>query len=299
MRRFSLFFLLFLFACSRLIAQPTLDILAVTSQFALTHSMDSAGEVTRIQEHKIAGKVPVKLKNGDLLLVGGSGSQLVLQPEKSASTHLAAIGLTIGYIRNWNAQWSTQFIGLPAIATSKNRADGSGNDFQPGGFVLTAKKVTEQFKFRLGLYYNREFFGNFFVPLLGIDWKPDSTWQLYGNLPVNFTVLNKFRPRLQFGFNFTGIINSYGMSSGLAYMQRSTNDFSLFSDFYLDKKSSIVFQLKAGYSLARRFRVYDRNDQLDFAISALKFGEDRVQLNSDLKDSPFIQLGLFFRVKTD
>ena len=240
-------------------------------------------------------RLPIKMKNGDALIFGIGGNIISIVPEKRKSTGIYAATLQLGYNRNWNEEWATQFFLLPRLAASKSGM--KTDDLQIGGLVLNTKKVTDDFKFRFGAYYNSEFFGNFFVPVFGFDWKPDSTWQIYGNLPLNTTVLCKAKPKLHFGFQFTGIITSYFLNAENHYLQRSTNDLCLFADIWLGKH--LVLQPKAGFALGRSYREYDENDQIDFAISLVKFGDDRVQLNHNILDSPVAQFSLIYRVKVE
>ena len=59
---------------------------------------------------------------------------------------------------------------------------------QLGGIFLENYIVNNHLKFKLGLYYNREAFGNFFMPLVGMDWKVNKRLSLYGTLPSNYRV---------------------------------------------------------------------------------------------------------------
>jgi hypothetical protein len=66
---------------------------------------------------------------------------------------------------------------------------------QAGGAVLLTYKKHPDLKYKFGLFYNREFFGNFFVPLAGIDWKINNRLQLFGVLPGNLVLERKVSRR--------------------------------------------------------------------------------------------------------
>lgn len=55
--------------------------------------------------------------------------------------------------------------------------------FQAGGFVVMNYKVNPKLTLKAGLYYNREAFGNFFMPIAGLEYKIDSSFQIWGALP--------------------------------------------------------------------------------------------------------------------
>lgn len=282
-------------ALRELPAQSYIDIINLSGQFSLSHSDDSLQDYTHLQEFSGTLRIPVKLKNGDVLLPGISASRILIEPEQRGLTELLSVLIQAGYKRNWNNRWATTFIALPRMASSWH--DAGKKDWQMGGLVLAENKTGERLKLRFGAYYNREFFGNFFVPLLGLDWRPDSLWQVFGNLPLNATVLCKPRPRLHFGLQFVGIMTSYFLNERNHYLHRNTNDLGLYADIYAGK--NFVIQPRAGYAIGRRYREFDEDDRLDFAISLLKFGEDRKQLNTDIVDSPFFQLNLVYRVPVD
>jgi hypothetical protein len=77
---------------------------------------------------------------------------------------------------------------LATVITRWNRELGHsvGNSQQWGGFVLGSFKKKDHITYKLGLYYNHELFGEFFVPLLGIDWKINEKNNLFGVLRVTW-----------------------------------------------------------------------------------------------------------------
>lgn len=149
--------------------------------------------------------------------------------------------------------------------------------FQAGGFVVVNYKINSKLTVKAGLYYNREAFGNFFMPLGGLEYKVDSTLQIWGTLPGSFFIEKKIKKRWYAGLTFKAVNNSYQLFNG-KYIQFNDNQLSVFSDFYFTK--NIVLNLEAGHSLFRRIRLgktgsikqytYDEkiNDNLLFRVSA-------------------------------
>jgi len=106
------------------------------------------------------------------------------------------------------------------------------------------------------MYYNSEFSGAFFMPLLGIDWKIDDRNYLFGVLPGNLVIEHKAGNRFYYGAIFRAITNSYraGRLNTRSYFLRvDDNQLTAYSDIYIAKK--IVFTLEAGHSFLRRLRL--------------------------------------------
>lgn len=149
--------------------------------------------------------------------------------------------------------------------------------FQAGGLILVNYKINPKLTVKAGLYYNREAFGDFFMPLGGLEYKVDSTLQVWGTLPGSFFIEKQLKKRWYAGLTFKAVTNSYQLFH-LQYLQVNDNQLSLFSDYYITK--NIVLNAEAGHSLFRRIRigntgkirqyVYDAktNDNLLFRISA-------------------------------
>jgi hypothetical protein len=77
-------------------------------------------------------------------------------------------GVFVGFLKkdiveNWNLLAS--FI----VRRNKEAEKDVEDDWQYGGALLATWKKNPSVSFKLGMYYNKEFFGDFFIPLLGID----------------------------------------------------------------------------------------------------------------------------------
>ena len=91
-----------------------------------------------------------------------------------------------------NKKWETVLLVIPKIASDFRDAI-DANDYQYGGVFLEHFVPNEKLKIKAGIYYNREAFGNLFVPLVGVDWKVNDRINLYGILPTNFCKQQYFR----------------------------------------------------------------------------------------------------------
>lgn len=152
------------------------------------------------------------------------------------------------------------------------------NSFQAGGFMVVNYKINSKLTIKAGLYYNREAFGNFFMPIAGLEYKADSTLHIWGTLPGAFFIEKKLKKRWYGGLSFKAITNSYQLFN-LQYILINDRQLTLFSDFYLTR--NLVLNAEAGHSLFRRIKLgntgsikqytYNEqtNDNLLFRISAI------------------------------
>ena len=141
-------------------------------------------------------------------------------------------------IPRWNGEPSVQF------------SDG----FQMGGLFLVTRKFKPGLQLKAGMYYNKEFFGNFFLPLLGIDWKINDKMNLFGILPGNMVFEHKFREKLAWGGVFRTFTNSYRIVEGSLvgfdnFVRVNDIQAGVYGDFYITKK--VVFNLEAGHTIFR------------------------------------------------
>jgi hypothetical protein len=259
-----------------------------------TAGPEVAGEgETEIEEMSLSIKVPWENEENDVEVFGVMASSMLLDKEKGDDIRCWSVGLNYSYILKDNDR-SLQFTFVPKV--NYDFSNGSSGILQLGGLVLATRKKSETFKYKYGLYYNRECFGHFFVPLAGFEWKPNDRWMVYGILPMNATAAFKLSDKVTTGFNFTGIITSFRLEKD-RYLHKSTNELYGFADLYILK--NLLVQARAGYVLGRSYRIYDAGDKMDIGISALKFGDERRQLNDEIRDGMLYQVGLIYRVKTD
>lgn len=182
-----------------------------------------------------------------------------------------------------NKKWkiATSIIFRTNIAKFDNDYSFDLNAKQIGGFALFIYQKDPHLSFKFGLYYNQEFFGNFFIPLAGIDLKINSKTNLFGVLPAKLTYEHKLNSSFYFGFIFETITNSYlyaqysitpypNLNAGHNWYRIDDNRLSVYGDIYPIKKLAI--RLEAGHSIARKLRTDKSdlmiNDNLYFKIQA-------------------------------
>ncbi len=266
-------------------AQPYFDV--VNFQFVNSPEkkfLNSKNNPSGINYFSAQAGLPFKLKK-DLLLFNPFYEQynLWLQTETNTTQTLNSIGLPVTFLKQWkNPAWKTAFVFIPRINADFKSTTQHGYQF--GGAILAVYKKKENLKYKFGVYYNSEFFGPFFIPLLGIDWNINERLNLFGVLPGNLALEYKLNSSLYGGINFKSITNSYRFD-GLSYLKISDNYMKIFLDYYVEKK--FVVTLEAGHTILRKYKTGHTNEQFvqnNFSDGMLlKVGPSyRIRLN--LKD---------------
>jgi hypothetical protein len=175
--------------------------------------------------------------------------------QTEASREYAVQGLItwFSYGRNFGKNWTVQVSAIPRWTGEASLQFSEG--FQMGGAVLVTRKIRPGLKYQFGAYYNKELFGHFFLPLLGIDWKINDQMNLFGVLPGYLTYEHRLGKKFSWGANFRTFTTSYRLeTNGIAnaddYLRVQDNQVGIYSDFYLAPK--IVLNVEAGHTAMRR-----------------------------------------------
>jgi hypothetical protein len=163
---------------------------------------------------------------------------------------------------------------------------------QWGGAILITYKKTARLKYKFGLYYNREYFGHFFVPLVGIDWKINNRLQLFGVLPGNLVLERKVSRSFYYGVSFRSITNSYKCDAynfldfdDRRFLRIDNNQLQAFGDVYLTK--NVVLNVEAGHSFFRRLR------------TGIRKGASKYEVNEKTNDNMLFRVALAYRMRFD
>lgn len=229
--------------------QPYVDPIQVRYNYAFR----SAGNVrgTAYDHLWVGSDLPIKIRNKTYLLLSpyyenwqiDSGSVQQMIPA------LHGLALPIGLmIPLKNKKWVIVATVVPRTNGEKLFAD---NTFQFGGAGFVSYETKPGKKIRAGVYMNSDFFGFFFMPLLGADWKMNDRNYFFGLLPGRFTWEHKFNSFLYGGITFRAITNSYRLLNK-QYVRIDDNQLSLFLDAYPAKR--VCFTVEPGYGVFRKLR---------------------------------------------
>ncbi|MCE3279157.1 MAG: hypothetical protein K0S44_1348 [Bacteroidetes bacterium] len=274
-------------------SQPFADVLSANYQtFGSTH--DSVpGQKNRTDDYFLNFFLPKVFKNGNTLLIRLNGETInsTIYPDSAYSYRLSSIALPVGFkFLSKNKKWETIVIAVPKIASDfRDKTD--GYDWQFGGIFLEQFLAKENLKIKLGLYYNREAFGNFFMPLVGVDWKINKRLKLYGVIPSNYRFeINIIKDRLYAGLCYKAATRSFRLSqkNNYDYVRYDEQQIKLFIDCFAYKKLLVFFD--AGYSIG--------TNPLQYTFNTSRL-TDVNPVYTSLKSYPVFNIGIAYRVRLD
>lgn len=293
------YLVLFCFCSLCSYSQNYIDLLKINAGTTPLNTFDSSSTTSVLNEYGVDATVPIKLNEKSTFLTGFiyENIQTKLFTEQRVQT-LTSVVLKLGISHQFNERFTSTFMLLPKIASNFGQIN--NKDFQIGGIAIFKYKLRDNLNFKYGLYYNSERFGPFFVPMLGLYYmSKNNKFEMNVMLPLQADFNYKIIKLLNVGVNFNGQVRSYHVSNispGLssAYVSRATNEVFGYLKFNFGK--NFVCQTKVGQSFGRRYRVYNDNDKMDFAMPPLLVNNNRKQLNTDFSDGILFQLVLIYRL---
>ena len=250
-----------------LYSQPYLDLVKLNYTYSPLNGVNDKQSPLQSNFFTADITLPIELKKG--------GDAIIINPFFTNNTgevsttdfHVTSKALLVGFLKkdifpNWTLLSSF-------IVRRNTEVDIETDDnWQYGGIILATWKKNEDVSFKFGMYYNREFFGNYFMALVGLDWKIDSKNNLFGVLPGYMIFEHKVASKFYYGFAFHAFTNSYReqiidpLSGGSNYLRIDDNPLGIYADTYLSKK--IVLSAEAGYTILRRYRYGYKYDDIHF-----------------------------------
>jgi len=202
--------------------------------------------------------IPKVLKNGNTVFVRAHYEKLSMR-RNSLTADYSSITLPIGMqVQLKNPKVKFTGLIIPKIAGA-NLSTSFSDVFQLGVYSLFTITESDKFRYKFGLYYNREFFGNFFVPLVGIDWKVSDRFTIYGTLPNSMKFSCAIVPsRVNAGIAFRSMTRSFRGEVVNTFVRYNELQIKAFFDFYITKKN-VVF-VEGGYFLGKTPLLYKDND---------------------------------------
>ncbi len=264
--------LTYIFLSSDAFSQPFIDLLNIQyAQTSISKLYKGKDEFKVNHEWKsYLFNAPLKLSDKKLLLISPeinnkiyqqSDSTLTTQQNGNTTTtaysrfhqHYISYALPLTFIYKFENQNSISATLVYRQNKVYERSFGKYTD-QLGGAFLYTKTYNAKFKLKGGLYYNRECWGNNFLPLLGFEWKASKNIYCWGLLPNSANVDVSFN-KVHAGFAFRGIEESY--SEGYhSYFRDKEGHVKLYLNYYLinkDQKIGIVFLVEGGQSVNRLY----------------------------------------------
>lgn len=261
-------------------SQPFIDILSLQHINSPDHGLiNQKKNATTLKNFFIQATVPFQFKNKTDALIFSPSFEILTAEVQTVNKNfekLYGLALPVSYLKTLtNPDWSI----LSTIIIKKNGYElATKNNLQIGGAVLVNFKANENLRYKLGIYVNKEFFGMFVMPLLGIDWQISKKTNLFGLLPGNLTLEHKLHKNIYTGASFRAITNSYRLDTG--YWRINENRLGIFIDCYISK--NLVLNAEAGHSVFRKLSTGVKH-------------KSKTDWNS--KDNIYFKLGLAFRMR--
>jgi outer membrane receptor protein involved in Fe transport len=274
-------------------SQPYVDIVSFNCQTFSSTYRDKTKWKNKTDDYFLNFFLPKEFKNGNTLLIRLNSEMIssTFTPDSSYTSKLYNVSMPLGFqFLSKNKKWKTVLITIPKIASDLTDVIDK-KDFQLGGIFLENYVHSEKLKIKAGLYYNREAFGNFFMPLVGLDWKVSDRLNLYGILPTSYKVEYAFaKNKLYAGVNFRSLTRSFRLSKAqnLDYVRYNEIQLKLFVDYFIYKKVLIFGEL--GYSVGKNPWQYTYNTKIETL---------RNPVYTPLKSYPVLNIGVAYRIRLD
>ncbi len=253
MKHYRLLLFLLLTVISHSQAQPYLDLVNVQLAYESTSSIYKGKDDGKLEWTNLSAglNLPQEVGKYDLLLLSP-------QWEKKSFTQGDKAYSSLSFPLSWRhlMKDTVNTIILAAIVRY-NGPSGSmmrSNNFQPAAAAIYLHNYSEKFTLKLGLYYSREFFGHYWLPLIGADWQLNDRWMIWGLLPKSAVIDYTITPGCHVGFAYKGIDESYRIEDAFndSWMRFSQGQVKLFTDVYI-KGTPLVFTAEAGHSAFTKF----------------------------------------------
>lgn len=278
---------------SKAFAQPYVDVVSFNYQTFSSTYKNNTNWKNKTDNYFLSFFLPKVFKNGNTLLIRlnteNIHSDFLTSP--AYSYELSSISLPLGFkFITANKKWETIVIGIPKIACDfRDKVD--EHDFQYGGIFLQHFVPNDKLKIKLGLYYNREAFGDFWMPLVGIDWKASERFSIYGVLPSNYRMeYTIVKNKMYAGLNFKSLTRSFRLSKTQEYDYVRYNEMQLklFLDCFVYKK--ILMFAELGYSLGENPLQFNYNTKTETIQNPVY---------TPLKNYPVFNIGIAYRIRLD
>lgn len=266
-------------------AQPYIDIASVYFQQSPADNGNSQKSSMNTQLTSLFLNLPVQI-DSDFIIVNPvyENYRLDLSSE-TLPLNLTAIYMPVAWIHQFkNPKWSSALMAIPRLSSDLAKPL-DGNDFQFGGIALATYKKKETLKYSFGAYYNSEYFGDYYIPLLGIDWNVSNKWNLFGTLPINLNLEYKMNKIVHAGFGLNLLTNSYRIQNK-DFIRIDDYNAKFILDIYLLKNQ--VISLEAGHSVFRQYR-----------MGTLLGGKPDYLHDLNVSDGYQFRLAYIFRIRTD
>lgn len=271
-------------------AQPFVDVFNTKFQYFPSGKFQNEPKNNISSTHwSTSVLVPIEKKNKDVVIIGMTYSVLnfKVKDDPTYSSSLRSTAVQFGYKKQWkNEKWKTLFMLISKV--NSNLTNVTSRDYQVGGAVIFNYKKKDNLRLHFGAYYNREYFGNFIIPLLGIEWKVNENLNLFGDLPNSLNLEKKLGKMFYAGIIFQSTTSSYRPGNTIY-----TNDFvregqkgighnqiKLHVNYYIT--NHFVVYAEVGHTYKRNFQLFRDKTEINLPYSAYRKTTDTFLVSGGL-----------------
>ena len=260
--------------------QPYLDLLSARRLAGPGELGSPGGEKLRSEYSFLQLQLPVPVKKSPqrTLILAPYTDEWTVRSKDSAVA-LRGYGLPVNVLvaldsSRWDLLGSVIFRWNAYQATLRDPS-------QYGAALLIGRKYSEKLRLRYGIYANREYFGWWVLPLLGVDWIWKDGSRVFGILPGSLTWERKLSRKWYHGLSYRAVTTSYRIPDQ-RYLRINETQLGAFLDYY--PLRWLAINLEGGHSIFRNFRA-GRVDTRGAELPA--------------RDSWYVRFGLSLRKRFD
>ena len=275
-------------------AQNYIDLFELES-FYSNRVLENSDDQIKLNSYNINAIVPLFNGNTSSIALSLNYDNLETENESDKYFKVFSFATNLVFSKSHNEFLTVRYILMPKLLGNPSKTNTKVT--QLGFAALANKLLNETANISYGFLYNNQLFGPFIVPLIGYYTKVNDI-EVNILLPQNMDVNYKVNPNIFIGLKFNGKMNSYALESnafGLnqnTYLSANENQLGTYLDY---NYKNFHFSIFGGYSFMSSYKIYSDLDRTDLSLFMLKFGDNRYQLNDDLKNGFVIKSSVYYR----
>ena len=289
-----LFILCYVIIVPNTFAQNYIDLFELES-FYSNRVLENSDDQIKLNSYNINAIVPLFNSNTSSIALSLNYDNLETENESDKYFKVFSFATNLVFSKSHNEFLTVRYILMPKLLGNPSKTNTKVT--QLGFAALANKLLNETANISYGFLYNNQLFGPFIVPLIGYYTKVNDI-EVNILLPQNMDVNYKVNPNIFIGLKFNGKMNSYALESnafGLnqnTYLSANENQLGTYLDY---NYKNFHFSIFGGYSFMSSYKIYSDLDRTNLSLFMLKFGDNRYQLNDDLKNGYVIKSSVYYR----
>lgn len=239
--------------------------------------------------------VPIFLANdkSKYLIVGAGFEALNFSGTHPAFAVKTVYGIqpTIGFTQKINSALTMRYVFLPALNSDFD--DVSFSDIKLGGIVQASWSKRPGLTWRATVGFRDQWFGPQIIALIGLDWKVNERWRIFGDAPRDLTIAYTLSQKNYAGFTLEAVNTSYKLKNR-QYLSHNTAQPGLYFERYITP--SLALRATVSYSFIRHEDINDEGDKTDLKVDFVPVGYEPVPLNPEFSKGANFKIALSYRV---